>query len=353
MTGSFYKFKQNSNAPEMDSALSSYDALVDLRSTGHEHWTYNFGIINKVVEARGKVGLRIRVTSALVDILGRLGVEAKPRLEWATNSPRLIRLLTRELLSAVEIFYAALRSKRIIVLHCHPLGLIMAWPILIFFGGRFTICLHNDFVGALHDRGWEHMVEKWLWWCMARLNHRLTFAVQNRLIRRYARSFFPAATNVVIWPHPIVPRQVYESLGSGAEDNLPLDVHMGFFGRVELNRGMTEFESYISKNPDKYFIVAGIGAKKFPKFANVNIYEQPIVNVYCALATRCNSFFVDLSRYRAGESGVFWDGVGLNVPLFLGDLPILHRERLRKCFSRQPAPLSHTESRDGINITVS
>lgn len=318
-----------------------FDCLVDLRSTGFEHWTYNYGLVREVLEIRASRPTRIRATRAFADLLQRLGISAAGRLEWPKNiGGHFTKLLMRELLSAVEVVLAAISSRRILVPHAHPLGLFLAWPVLSILGGRFTVCLHNDFLITLRERGREQTLERVLWWCVAQSNRRLTFVAQNKYYARYVRKFFPRATVVVVWPHPITPRAIYEEVASSVEDIMPIRVNAGFFGRVQPDRGISAFERHVSRHPNQSFAVAGTGASSFPDYENTHRYERPSTDVYCALMTRSDSLFIDLRNdvYRIGESGVYWDAVGLGISVIHGNLPLMYRIRLRRHFCDGAVP---------------
>lgn len=314
-------------------SFRDYDCLVDLRSTEYEHWTYNQGIVRQVLEARESRPTRIRTTRSLAGLLQYLGFAASARIEWPQKlGGRLTRLIMREMLSVVEILLAIVMSRRVLVLHAHPLGLFLAWPLLFIFGERFTICLHNDFVVTLREHGREQTIERWLWWCVSRSNRRLKFIAQNKYYARYVRKFMRAKTTIVVWPHPVTPREVYELVASNIKDVLPSHVHAGFFGRVEIGRGISAFKEHVMRHSDQSFIVAGLGALKFPAYVNVHRFERPPTELYCALATRCDSLFIDLRSdvYRIGESGVYWDAVGLDALILTGKLPRMYQVRLRQ-----------------------
>lgn len=319
-----------------------FDCLIDLRSTKYEHWTYNQGMVCQVLEVRAARPTRIRTTRALSDLLQRIGVTADARIEWPYNlGGRFTGLLMREVLAVVEIVLAAVFARRILVLHAHPLGLFLASPFLCVLGKRFTICLHNDFVTTLRENGHEQTIERWLWWCVSRLNRRLIFAAPNKYFARYIRKFLPPKSTVVIWPHPVTPRAVYEKVASSVPDSLPAQIYAGFFGRVETGRGISAFEGQVKRHPERSYIVAGMGASRFPRYANVYCYERPPTDVYCALVTRSDSLFIDLRSdvYRIGESGVYWDAVGLDVAVLYGEVPRMYRARLRQHFGHRSIKL--------------
>lgn len=312
-----------------------FDCLVDLRSTKYEHWTYNYGMINQVIESRSKNSTRIRVTRALSQLLSRYDIPARAKFEWpSTLGGRLLSLVMRELLSVFELTLAVILTKRILILHAHPLGLFLASPLLAVFGKRVTICLHNDLITTLREDSFELRLERWLWWCVSRSNKGLTFLAPNKYYAQFIRKFLPLDASIVIWPHPIIPRAVYEQVALNDTDTLFPRADAGFFGRVEKDRGISAFESHIKRHTDRVYIVAGRGAAKFPTYANVHYYERPPTDIYCALVTRSDSLFLDLRGdvYRIGESGVFWDAVGLDVSVLYGELPLMYEKRMRQYF---------------------
>lgn len=330
----------------MSPLLREFDCLVDLRSTEYEHWTYNHGMAQLALKARAEQRTQIRTTRALAGLLQRLGVDATARLEWPGKvGGRLTKLLMREILAAVEVLRAVLSSRKVLVLHAHPLGLFLAWPLLFLFGGRFTICLHNDFVTTLRQPGGEQRVERWLWWCVAHSHRKLTFIAQNKHYGRFIKKFLPRTTPVIVCPHPITPRAVYEQVATEVSASLPARFDVGFFGRVESGRGTSAFEGHVDRHPAAAFLVAGKGASHFPSRPNVHRFELPPTDVYCALVTRADALFIDLRSdvYRIGESGVYWDAVSLDVSLLCGVLPRMYRARVREHFGDRAVRMARTE----------
>lgn len=324
-------------------SLRDFDCLVDLRSIEYEHWTYNHGMACLVMQGRQEQQPRIRTTRALAALLQRLGVDANARLEWrGAIGCRLTRLLMREMIAALEVLRAILSSQKVLVLHAHPLGLFLAWPLLFLFGGRFTICLHNDFVTTLREPGGEQRVERWLWWCVAHSHRKLAFIAPNKHFGRFIKKFLPRTTTVIVCPHPVTPRSVYEQVAALVSAPLPARFDAGFFGRVESGRGTSAFEGHVDRHPDASFLVAGKGASQFPSRPNVHRFELPPTDVYCALVTRADALFIDLRSdvYRIGESGVYWDAVGLNVSLLCGVLPCMYRARVREHFGNRAVSMT-------------
>lgn len=318
--------------------IYDFDCLVDLRSIEYEHWTYNYGMINQVMASRFTNFTRIRVTKALSQLLNQNDIRAGSRFEWpSAYGGRFLSLLMRELLSVIELFCAVVLSKRILILNAHPICLFLASPILAVCGKKVTLCLHNDLIIALREDSFELRIERWLWWWISRSSKNITYLAPNKYYAQFIRKFFPSRASVVILPHPTIPRALYEQVALKDHKGLFPRAFVGFFGRVEKDRGIAAFESHIKQHSEKVYIVAGRGASEFPTYSNVYCYERPPTDIYCALVTRSEYVFLDLrgDSYRIGESGVFWDAVGLDAGVMYGDLPLMYRKRMQQYFGRR------------------
>jgi hypothetical protein len=107
---------------------------------------------------------------------------------------------------------------------------------------------------------------------------------------------------------------------------------MGYFGRVEAGRGLNKYLKIVDKTPLKKFLVAGKSAGKIGFRKNLDAFEKPETRIYCGLLLKCDQIFIDLSdeSYRLGESGVFWDAVGLSKTIVFGNVPKMHRKRINE-----------------------
>jgi len=328
---------QYKNKKWFENDLAKYDYILDARSHQYEHWTYNYGIIRLILDARLGKNTVIRTTSLLSNLLSQVGIESIPRIEHINLfGSRIISLIYREIISTIEIAIALKSSKQVLVLHVHPLSLILATPIIFLSSSHVTICLHNDFIASVRSKTIEGLVEKTLWYSASYLNRNVEFIAQNRYFLQFARRFFCKNTKIYQIEHPIVPRLLYQSLAANTVIGTDFQIHAGFFGSLNNERGISSFLDYVKSQPEKLFIVVGRGTAKIPSYANLQKFESPTTAVYCALAIRVESIFIDLRGdvYRIGESGVFWDAVGLNVKILVGELPIMYKKRIKNtCYS--------------------
>jgi hypothetical protein len=312
--------------------VGKYDYLLDARSHRYEHWTYNFGIARLVLNARFGKKTVIRTTKVLSDLFKQAGIAATPRNEHSNLfGSRFLSLIYREIISTIEIAIAVHSAKQVLVLHVHPLSLILATPIIALSSSHVTICLHNDFIASVRSKTIEGLVEKTLWYSASFINQNVDFVAQNKYFLQFSRRFFCRNTKIHQIDHPIVPRLLYQSLATGIELDTNQEIHAGFFGSLNDSRGISSFLDYVKSQPDKLFIVAGRGAVNIPYHVNLRSFESPTTELYCALAIRVKSIFIDLRGevYKIGESGVFWDVVGLNVKMLVGEVPVMYKRRIK------------------------
>lgn len=330
-----------------DFDLGSFDSVIDPRSIGLEHWSYNIGMVRQVIAARSGRDTQVVVSPDCARLMQGMKLQVSQRAESAASGPRLPRLLAREWRAASLLGQALRRGDRVLLLHVHPLALCLAAPALLRHGKRVSVCLHNDFVGAARSGGAENRVEAALWRLSAFLGRSMSFVAPNRHFARFARQLLPRGTPVVTVAHPVLPRADYRQVAGRSAQREGPRFALGFFGRVDTGRGAAEFRTWVEQHPERRSVLAGRWTSRLAPLPNLETHDLPSTEDYCALLLRADALFLDLrdDAYRIGESGVYWDAVGTGAHLQCGVLPRLYRQRIR---TRSIPPLDRSHSTEQV-----
>ncbi|NJN35854.1 MAG: glycosyltransferase family 4 protein [Nitrospiraceae bacterium] len=316
------------NSPGFNAA--DIDCVLDARSIGLEHWSYNLGIARQILATRVPRATRLIMSPACSALLGALGVPAEERREAGSTGSRLLRLLAREWHSARTIREVLRSNDHVLIVHVHPLALCLAALKPPSHKGRLSVCLHNDFMGAARGAGTEDRIERLLWRTATRLHRGLRIVAPNRHFARFARLLFPRGTGIDVLPHPVLSRSDYERVAASSPLANGERFTLGFFGRVDPGRGAGDFREWAVLHPDNPCVLAGRWTNRLEPLPNLRVFDLPDTHDFCALILRTDALFLDLrdDAYRVGESGVFWDAVGTRARLRCGYLPLMYRQRL-------------------------
>lgn len=306
------------------------ECVLDARSIGLEHWSYNLGVARQICATRASRATRVIMSPACSALLSALGVPSDERREARSTGWRLLRLLAREWHSARTIRDVLRSNNHVLIVHVHPLALCLAALNPVAPKGRLSVCLHNDFLGAARGNGTEDRIERVLWRMATRLHRGLRIVTPNRHFARFARRIFPRGTVIDVLPHPVLSRSDYEQVAAASPLAQEARFALGFFGRVDVGRGAGDFREWVARHPDSPCVLAGRWINRLEALPNLKAFDLPDTQDYCALILRTDELFLDLrgDAYRVGESGVFWDAVGTRARLRCGHLPLMYRQRL-------------------------
>lgn len=313
------------------------DCVLDARSIGLEHWSYNLGVARQIRDTRASRATRLVMSPACSALLGALGVPAEERREARSTGWRLLRLLAREWHSARTIREVVRTNDHVLIVHVHPLALCLATLNPLTPKGRLSVCLHNDFMGAARGNGIEDRIERVLWRMATGLHRGLRIVAPNRHFARFARRMFPRGTGIDVLPHPVLSRSDYDQVAATSPLAQGTSFRLGFFGRVDPGRGADDFRDWAARHPESPCVLAGRWTNRLQPLSNLKVFDLPDTQDYCALILRTEELFLDLrgDAYRVGESGVFWDAVGTRALLRCGHLPLMYRQRLAE-LAKQP-----------------
>lgn len=309
-------------------SLKQFDAIIDLRSRGLEHWSYNLGIIREVLNRTRRKPPIIVLASETAQLFSSIGLIATRRREITIANSRFLTFLGRELVALHLLIKYSLTNKRILVLHAHPFSLLLSLPIIKILQREVIVCLHNDIIKSFRGFSVEDICECNVWSVLLNRFLGLGFFAPNKYFKRFITKN-RTRCKVSVVPHPILRRGDYELVARNQSIISPR-FDIGFFGQVEPERGLDSFLKLVDSKPSCRFVIAGRNAKKVLPRNNLTIVELPPTEVFCALLLATDSMFIDLrgDYYRVGESGTYWDSIALSMRVVCGSLPRLYKVRL-------------------------
>jgi hypothetical protein len=308
--------------------IQKIDGIIDLRSSKLEHWSYNIGVIQLLKKLQPNGILNIILSSDSSCLLEIIGIKSTSRHDIALTEIRSINLFIRELYSVILLLRYGWVSKSLLVLHAHPISLFISFLLLRIIGCRLTVCLHNDIVRSFRTDGFEEIVERILWRVLLSRCSGINFSVLNKYFKRYLLKI-GATSPICILRHPTLKREDYTKVANRSKIEMS-KFSIGFFGQALPERGLDRFLELVDTTPLCYFVIAGSKTARIAPRKNLKIYEMPSTEDFCRILLYTDAMFIDLSgdNYRIGESGTYWDAVGLSMSFIVGNVTPLFKYRL-------------------------
>jgi hypothetical protein len=310
------------------SQVGEVDTIIDVRSSKLEHWSYNLGMVQRVRALRQGASVNAILSNDASRLCNKIGVEVSGRSDVDFTSFRVINFLLRELYSLILILRYSRISKCMLIVHAHPLSLAISIVVLKMMKCKVIVSLHNDIIKSFRSNKSRDILERFLWMLLLNKVTGYSLAAPNKGFKRYLLKT-GATSPIIVLPHPILQREDYEKIASSSPI-VTCAYRMGFFGQVQDGRGLKRFLTFVDANQFSRFIIAGRNAHRITPRRNLSIYELPSIEDYSKLLLSTETMFIDLNSdwYRLGESGTYWDAVGLAMPFGIGDVPRLYRTRL-------------------------
>jgi hypothetical protein len=312
---------------KFDFCSQKIDTILDTRSVGLEHWSYNLGILNKLVNPKIGASPKVILTPEAARLFSKLGLNVLERKDTKFSKNRKISLILREIYSIYLIGKNAIGAKQILILHAHPISLLGASIFARIVGCRIMVCLHNDIIKAFRSRSLEDLTERCIWLLVLKKFAGIEWLTPNRSFQRYIYKISGPFTTSGL-PHPVLTYNDYRTVANLIPVELP-NFDTGYFGRVDSERGVNVFLNMVDSQPEKRFLIAGRNAGKILPRKNLTTYELPATEIFCNLLLKTESIYIDLSGdiYRVGESGTYWDAIGLRKKMFIGRVSLLYQQR--------------------------